>query len=87
MINIMEVVSELRADGFTKSDEATAGRVVKNIVTGKYTCQVAATITGVTRPSGLYTTEQEARGALIEFWSACDQALEKGALWTPLEYL
>jgi len=87
MVSIGEVVLELRADGFTNSDEITAGRVLKNIDTGTFTCQVEATITGVTRPKGPYSTQEEARKALIEFWAACDTALGKGALWTPLEFV
>lgn len=84
MVNIVEVVLELQADGFINSGRTTRGRVLRVIQTGKFTCQVEARVKGVDLPEGPYANLDEARIALMAFWDKCNIALESNPYWQEL---
>ncbi len=86
MVNVVEVVLELRADGFINSGRVTAGRVVHATKPGLFTCQVEATVKGVPLPDGTYGQVDEARAALLDFWAKCNKALENYPYWIELDY-
>jgi len=86
MVNVVEVVLELRADGFINSDRVTAGRVVRATKTGEITCQVEAKVRGVALPQGPFAHVDHARAAILDFWEKCNKALEAHPYWDPLDY-
>ncbi|AIR90598.1 hypothetical protein LK03_15515 [Pseudomonas cremoricolorata] len=81
MVDVVEVVSELRASNFINSERSSTGRVVKDLNSGHFKCQVDARVDGVDEPDGNYQTADEAINALVAFWRACDRALEMCAVW------
>ncbi len=86
MVNVVEVVLELRADSFINSGRVTAGRVVQSTKSGVFSCQVEATVKGVALPAGPYSHVDEARAALLDFWERCNKALENYPYWSELDY-
>ncbi|NQD72902.1 hypothetical protein [Pseudomonas sp. CM27] len=87
MLDVVEVVIELQAEGFINSDRQTAGKVVRHLGTGAFSCRVEASVKGVPQPKGPYASEDEARRALIQFWENCNKALERTPAWTPLTFV
>jgi len=82
MVKVVEVVLELEASGFINSGNVTRGRVVRAIPGGELSCQVDDGIKGVAEPVGAFESVDEARAALLEYWSKCDKALQSG-FWKP----
>lgn len=76
MVKVVEVVLELEASGFIKDGKVTQGRVVRAIPSGILACEVDDSVTGVPAPQGVYSSIDEARAAILDFWAKCNVALE-----------
>lgn len=87
ILDVVEVVAELQAEGVINSDRPTVGKVVRYLATGAFSCRVEASVRGVPQPKGPYASEDEARRALIQFWENCDKALEQAPSWTPWTFV
>ncbi|QCI13391.1 hypothetical protein E6B08_19360 [Pseudomonas putida] len=85
MVTVVEVVLELRADGFINSGKVTKGWVFRCVKTGEITCQVEDRIRGVDIPVGPFSSIDEARAALLKYWDNCNAALQNEH-WRPTGY-
>ena len=82
MVDVVEIVLELEAAGFTNGGKVTRGRVVRKIPGGELICQVDDRVRGVSEPKGTFETVDEARAQLIDYWKRCNTALESD-FWSP----
>lgn len=82
MVNVVEIVLELEGSGFINTGRATRARVVRSFPDGVLTCQVDDGINGVSEPKGTFENVEMARDAIIEYWDACNIALQK-KFWRP----
>lgn len=71
----MEVVATLHAEGFMNSGRVASGKILKVLPNGPYRLQVEETVKNVPEPTGSFDSEEDARSALIDFWSECNRAL------------
>ena len=87
MVKIAEVVAELAVEGFSNTGRRTRGRVLRDAHDGVYTIQVDDEVRGLNKPSHNYTSEADARAALLDYWSQCEDALKKSGTpnWKPKE--
>lgn len=85
MVTIAQVVAEFAAEGFTYTGKRTRGRVLRDETAGTYTIQVDDEVRGLSTPSRVYTSETEAKSALIDYWSQCEEALRSSGMpnWKP----
>ena len=85
MVKIAEVVAEFAAEGFSNTGRRTRGRVLRDYQDGRFTIQVDDEVRGINEPSNSYATEAEARAALLEYWSKCEEALKASGTpnWKP----
>lgn len=79
MVKTVEVVLELKASGFIKSEKVTRARVVRGIPSGILSCEIDDSVNGVLLPQGVYASIDEARAAILDYWVSCDAALESEA--------
>ena len=82
MVNVVEIVLELEASGFINTGKVTRGRVVRAIPEGGLSCQVDDGIRGVAEPQGPFDSVDDARDAVLEYWSRCNTALQS-EFWKP----
>lgn len=83
MIEVKEVVFELSADGFMNSGGVT-GRVLCSLSSGMFSCASDRIVRRVSFPEDDYSTAEEARSALIDYWQRCDEKLtEPGNSFIP----
>lgn len=85
MVTITQVVVELSAKGFSNTGKRTRGRVLRDEKVGTYTIQVDDEVKGLSTPSSVYMSETEAKSALIDYWSQCEEALRASGSpsWKP----
>lgn len=76
MVDVVEILLELEATGFTNGGKVTRGRVVRTIPGGDLICQVDDGVKGVTEPKGTFKSVDDARTAIIDYWKRCNVALE-----------
>ncbi|UVL76637.1 hypothetical protein LOY24_18095 [Pseudomonas putida] len=84
MVQVVEVVAELKASEFINVGRGTQGRVTRKIGEKQFAIQVDDTVRGISPPSGLFDTQDEAKAALVEFWNECNEALMNEVSWTSL---
>lgn len=85
MVDVVEIVLELKASGFAHIGRGTQGRVVRLLGDGLYEVEVDGSVTGVPLPSGQFSTVDQARDALVAYWDACDQSPRKSHGWIPVQ--
>jgi hypothetical protein len=85
MVKIAEVVTEFSAEGFSNTGKQTRGRVLRDVRAAVYSFQVDDEARGLSTPSGEYTSEEDARAALFEYWDKCEEALKASGTpsWKP----
>ncbi|MEZ2723081.1 hypothetical protein ACBQ21_03575 [Pseudomonas putida] len=84
MVQVVEVVAELKADGFINVGRGTRGRVIRAVGAKQFSIEVDHVVKGVAIPSGLFDTPEEAKDVLLQFWEECNEALQNDASWMQL---
>lgn len=85
MVKIYEVVLELSAEEFMNVGRGTKGRVMYDLHDGAFSIQVDDHVKRVSPPSGNFTSKEEAKIALLDFWDRCDEEFVSShtAGWLP----
>ncbi|HAL67340.1 MAG TPA: hypothetical protein DCP84_06650 [Pseudomonas sp.] len=76
-MDVIEIVAELRAGNFMNGVGPTAGRVVQLLGDSRFTIEVDHSVKGVELPLGAYSTVDQAKYVIIDFWRKCEEALEE----------
>ncbi|SMF37029.1 MULTISPECIES: hypothetical protein [unclassified Pseudomonas] len=84
MVHVVEVIAELKADGFINVGRGTQGRVIRAVGEKQFAIEVDDVVKGVGLPSGLFETQEEAKAVLLQFWEECNEALMNEISWTKL---
>lgn|GEM_PF-5081156 len=84
MINVVEVVAELKAVGFINVGRGTSGRIIRVLGEKQFAIEVDDVVKGVAIPSGLFDSVDEAKDVLAQFWHECDEALQNETSWRQL---
>ena len=74
MLEYAEIVATLQAEGFVNGVRATSAKILKSVPDGYFKLQVDGTAKGVPEPTARFSSEAEARKALLDFWSECNRA-------------
>lgn len=81
MVQIVEVITEFKADGFINVGRGTRARVVRLVDAEQYGIEVDDVVRGVAIPSGLFDTAEDAKAALFQFWDECNEELQNNPSW------
>ncbi|MFG0460903.1 hypothetical protein ACF8GG_16370 [Pseudomonas sp. yb_1] len=84
MVHVVEVIAELKASDFINVGRGTQGRVIRKLGEKLFAIQADDTVRGISPPSGLFDTQEQAKAALVDFWEECNEALKNEVSWTPL---
>lgn len=76
MIEVIEIIAELRAGNFANRANSTSGRVLKVLGDNRFFVEVDDVVKGVELPASAHSSEELAKHSIIEFWRRCDDALE-----------
>lgn len=80
MVKIAEVVVEFSAEDFSNTGKQTRGRVLRDVHSGVFTIQVDDEVRKLSAPRVNYTSEEDARAALLEYWRQCEEELKKSGM-------
>lgn len=81
MVQVYEVIAELKAVEFINVGRGTQGRVIRLLGEEQFRIEVDDSVKGVGIPEGPFDTADEAKAALVQFWSKCNVALQNNASW------
>ncbi|WP_439253155.1 hypothetical protein [Pseudomonas monteilii] len=81
MVQVYEVISELKAVDFINVGRGTQGRVIRLLGEDQFRIEVDDSVRGVAIPEGAFDTTDEAKAALVQFWSECNDALQNNVSW------
>ncbi|WP_153046058.1 hypothetical protein [Pseudomonas sp. MF6396] len=76
MIEVIEIVAELRAGNFANGTSRTAGRVVQVVGHHRFFVEVDHSVEGVDLPASAYGSVDQAKHAIVDYWRRCEQALD-----------
>lgn len=76
MIEVIEIVAELRAGNFPNGARPTSGRVVKVLGDNRFFVEVDDLVKGVELPASAYSSVELAKHSIIDYWRRCGEALE-----------
>jgi len=81
MVQVVEVIAEFKADGFINVGRGTRARVVRPNDAKQFGIEVDDVVRGVSIPSGLFDTVEDAKAALFQFWDECNEELQNSPSW------
>ncbi|WP_188036026.1 hypothetical protein [Pseudomonas sp. EZ-C24] len=81
MVQVYEVIAELKAVEFINVGRGTQGRVIRLGGEEQFRIEVDHVVRGVAIPSGAFDTVDEAKAELVRFWSKCNEALQNNPSW------
>lgn len=81
MVQVYEVIAELKAVEFTNVGRGAQGRIIRLFGEEQFRIEVEETVRGVAIPTGAFDTADEAKAVLAQFWYECNEALQNNVSW------